>query len=190
MLLRKRILLPLEVHVVYSSLTKRKKIEFDNKQKRSACVIQRFYRQYVKGLINSEDLFLDPFHSHHQHQPIFRHIINEFQSYRFIPKQLADAMLKNGRFCNPYNQQEFNNVELRRLTTMVKKVSRGFSWDFSVEKHRSLIQQRVSDRQNQEENVDLYVQRVSFAIREFIKFMLQEASIMEPEDLFFYLEQV
>jgi hypothetical protein len=116
-----------------------------------AIKIQRFYRQYVKGVMNKEDLNLQAFTG-----PTFRHVVNMGQVYRFVPKQLSDYFLISGVFRNPYTCQEFNPVELKRLTTMIRQKEPEFEWDFTKDEHLRAIQRRALERTNLQNNIELH----------------------------------
>jgi hypothetical protein len=117
----------------------------------AALKIQRFFRRYVRGFVNREDfLNLEPFTK----SPLFRHVVDVNQVYRFYPQDLWRYFQENGLLRNPYTHVDFNVIELRRLQKMLKKIDPTFCRDLVAE--REDLRRNALEAMNLEHNVQFF----------------------------------
>jgi hypothetical protein len=158
--------IPNQVSVVLSRKRKKETVvtsEKDNKKScvsttscasvRAAQVIQRFYKRYIRGFINQEDFITMERFTASQY-PLFLHVVNENQVYRFNPLDLVKYILDSGIFANPFTKTEFNSVELNRLTRVILTHNPSFPHHLGVDKDHLIT--TAKNRQHQERNTEFY----------------------------------
>jgi hypothetical protein len=83
----------------------------------------------------------------------FVHIVTENQIFQFDPDLLTEYMLTSGQFRNPFTRTPFNNVELNRLTQLIRLNKKNDEkWkNMNLAAIRTVIQRQ---RQQEQENID------------------------------------
>jgi hypothetical protein len=147
--------------------------------------IQKFFRRYVRGFVNREDFMtLDPFGS----GPIFRHVVDVNQIYRFYPLPLWRYFQESGLLRNPYTQSDFNNIEVKRLQKMLRKVDPTFSVDILAS--RDELRRNALDAINLEHNILFYYEHLHDTVIGMLQQAMNDGTAfdMTTSDLFVNVE--
>lgn len=130
-----------------------KKCKLDSGKTLAAKTIQRFYCHHIRGFVNHEDLVhMDRFRN--RGHMTFKHVVGENQVYRFHVDQIVGHIIASGKFNNPYTSHEFNNIELRRLTKLMKLSDPSFKIDLICNKNQVI--RDAQERMNLRENIEYY----------------------------------
>lgn len=147
--------------------------------------IQRFFRRHVRGFINHEDFMtLDPFTT----GPVFRHVVELNQVYRFHPLHLWRYFQEAGLLRNPYTQADFNPVELKRLQKLLKRVDPQFSCDLLAE--RDELRRKALEAINLEHNIQFYYDHLHDTVIGGLQQSMHDGTAfdMTSYDLFVFVE--